>query len=72
MKIKMIFDLPDDEEDFSMAANAGKMNIVLFDFDQWLRSQIKYSEDIKASKHDILQDCRDKFHELLRENNIDL
>jgi len=72
MKVKMIFDLPDDQEEFSMAANAGKMNIVLFDFDQWLRSQIKYSDDSKASKHDIMQDCRDKLYDLLRENNIDL
>lgn len=73
MKVKMIFNLPEDDEDFKIAANASRMNVTLYELDQWLRSKTKYADDnLSKDKYDAYQECRDKLHELLRENNIEL
>ena len=72
MKVKMIYNLPEDQEDFLLAANSVRMHSILWDLNQWLRSEIKYKEDVNQSKHDTLQECREKLFELLRDNNIEL
>jgi hypothetical protein len=47
------------------------MHSVLWDFEQWLRGEIKHGE-LTDEKYEAYQECRKKFYELLTENNVDL
>jgi hypothetical protein len=71
MKAKLIFELPEDQHGWYMAVNASGMHCVLNEFDQWLRSKIKY-EDLNDDQHQVFQSCRDQLRTLLYEENIDL
>ena len=65
MKAILEFNLPDDQGEYERVNKAIDLCGVLFDFDQYLRSEIKY--------HDKdLQDARDKLYELMGSYNIDL
>jgi hypothetical protein len=49
------------------------MAVTLWDIDQYLRGQIKYAPDSMNSEvYDMLQEVRDKLHETMSENSIDL
>jgi hypothetical protein len=71
MKAVLEFDLPEENHAWYMAVNASGMYSVLHDYDQWLRSKIKY-EDLNDDKHQVFQACRDQLRTLLYEENIDL
>ena len=65
MKAILEFNLPDDQDEYERVNKALDLCGVLFDFDQYLRSEIKY--------HDKdLQDVRDKLYELMDSYNINL
>jgi hypothetical protein len=71
MKAKLIFELPEEQYEYDLANNASSMHSVLWDFEQWLRRQIKHGE-LTDEKYEAYQECRNKFYELLTENNVDL
>lgn len=71
MKAKLIFDLPEENYEFSNAINGSNMRSVLWEFDQWLRSKVKY-EDLDDQQFKVYQGCRDHLRTLLYEENIDL
>jgi hypothetical protein len=71
MKAQLIFDLPKENEAWYKAVNASGMHSVLEDFDEWLRSKIKY-EDLNDDQFQVYQGCRDYLRTLLYEENIDL
>lgn len=66
MKATLNFDLsdPDDQNEFDLCSNARKMFLVLWEFDQALRSKYKY-EGIEAA-----EEYRDLLREHLVENGI--
>ena len=71
MKAILEFDLPEDGDDFKKAANANELSLVLWDLDQWLRSNTKYAPDgMSADTYNAYQDCRDKLTALLNEYNV--
>jgi hypothetical protein len=71
MKASLEFDLPDDEEMFTMASNAHRVYVILFQLDQYLRGRIKYAPDDEPhAVADAYEQVRDKLRELLNENNI--
>lgn len=73
MKAVLEFEFPKDDVDFYWATNGAKMNIVLWDMDQWLRGQIKYAPDeMSDDKLEAFEECREKLRELLDEYNLDL
>lgn len=73
MKAILEFDLPEDGDDFKKAANANELSLVLWDLDQWLRSNTKYAPDgMSGDAYDAYEDCRNKLHELLKEYSINL
>jgi len=71
MKAKLIFELPEEQYEYELANNARSMHSVLWDFEQWLRGEIKHGE-LTDEKYEAYQECRKKFYELLTENNVDL
>jgi hypothetical protein len=45
MKAILEFNLPEDNIEYELVNNAGKMHSVLWDMDQWLRGQTKHAPD---------------------------
>ena len=71
MKAILKFDLPEENHEFLNATQGAKMRSVLWEFDQWLRSKVKY-EDLNDDQYQVYQGCRDHLRTLLYEDNIDL
>lgn len=70
MKVICKFDLDDEDDAFkyNCSLRAPYMFQALVDYSQWLRGICKHGD---PSQHDA-NACRDKFWEILGENNVDL
>jgi hypothetical protein len=69
MKVELSFNLPKEEEDFRAAINGQKLRSITYDFDQWLRNQIKY-EDLTDEEYQTLQKCRDQFRAMFYDEDL--
>jgi hypothetical protein len=65
MKAILEFNLPEDKQEFELASKASKMYCTLWDFDVWLRTEIKYNNQ------EHYEPVRDKLRELMYDNRID-
>ena len=72
MEAILKFNLPEDHIEFEMAVNGSKMHSVLWEMDQWLRTQYKYmsDEEYSADKYETYEKCRDQLREIMFENGI--
>ena len=70
-KIKMTFNLPEDQAEFDLAIQGGKMYSALWDISQELRTLWKY-EELSDEEWKMVERIRDKFFEILDENQIKL
>jgi hypothetical protein len=71
MKAKLIFNLPEDLREFELANNATKLYNVLWEIDQWLRSNTKYAPDTMSEDTFIAyRECRNQLSELMKGENI--
>ena len=67
------FNLPEDEEDFQVAVNGKKMYSVLWEMDQWLRSNTKYAPDsMSEDTYNAYQKSRNQLHEFMNDVNISI
>ena len=65
------FNLPEDNVDFKMATHGVKAHLALWDYDQFLRSKIKYaSDDVSEEVIEHLQECRDNLYEYMNKHGI--
>jgi len=71
MKANLIFDLPKDQYEYYRAVNGSAALGIIHDFDEWLRSEIRYGEH-DEEKHKTLELCRKELHKLIQAENIDL
>ena len=72
-KATLEYNLPEEQDEFELAANAGKYYSVLWDIDQYMRNKVKYaSDDTPELYREAIQMVRDELWKLLNENNIDL
>jgi len=71
MKAKLTFQLPEDQAEFDFAVQGSKMYSALWDISQELRQLWKY-EELKDDEFKMVERIRDKFHEILDENQIRL
>lgn len=65
MKAILEFNLPEDNQEFELTAKALKMFGTLWDFDVWLRTEIKYNNQ------EQYEPVREKLRELMDDNRID-
>ena len=75
MKGILEFNLDDsaDMEAYMRAVKSTKLAIALWDMDQYLRDKIKYAPDsMSEEEYKALVKVREDFHEIMRDNNIDL
>jgi len=66
MKAVLEFNLPDDKEQFDVAAKAMDWSLLVWDIDQFIRNKIKYEQD----KDGILQLVRDRLHFNMEEKGL--
>jgi hypothetical protein len=69
MKAKLTFNLPEEQEEFNDAINGNAFKAVIWELDQFLRSQIKHGE-LKADEYDKVQEIRDYLWTCMNDNNV--
>jgi hypothetical protein len=71
MKAKLTFNLPEDKHEWENAMRADAMFCALWDVSQELRTLWKY-EELSDDEWKMVERIRDKFYEILDENQIKL
>jgi len=71
MKATLKYNLPDDQFEFDSAVKSMKMFFALIEIKDELRSIWKY-EDLKENQFAMVERIREKFFEILQENEINL
>jgi hypothetical protein len=69
MKAVLEFDLPEDNEDFQAAINGYNYKSAIKDFDELLRSEMKYKE-LSDDTYKAYKYCRDELRKILAEDNL--
>jgi hypothetical protein len=73
MEAILKFNLPEDQEEYDLFRQVYGMHNVIWEMKQWLRSETKYApDDISDDTINALYKCRDKFNELINENNLEI
>jgi hypothetical protein len=74
MEAILKFNLPEDHTEFQFATQGSNMHSVLWEMDQWLRSQYKYMSDEEYSKdkYETYEKCRERLREIMFDNGINL
>jgi len=67
---KLIFNLPEEENEFKLAGNAIEWALTVFDMDQYLREQIKYERD--GLDINTLEVVRSALYVILKDHNLNL
>ena len=71
MKATLTFNLPEDQAEFDFAVQGSNMYSALWDISQELRTLWKY-EELTDEEFKIVEKIRNKFYEILDENQIKL
>lgn len=71
MKATLKFNLPDEQFEFDNAVKSNKMWHALTEIKDELRRIWKY-EDLKENEFEMVERIREKFFEILQENEINL
>jgi hypothetical protein len=71
MKAIIEYNLPDDQFEFDNAVKSNKMWHALTEIKDELRRIYKY-EDLKENEFEMVERIREKFFEILQENEINL
>ena len=69
MKAILKFNLPEENEEFQAAVNGLNYKSAIWDYDQWLRSEMKYSE-LPYQTYKAYETCRKELRKILEEDNI--
>ncbi len=71
MNATLSFNLPEDQESFELAINAGKWYDILWELDNELRNHIKYNPtDLSNKTLDVYDEVRERIYKLMAENNL--
>jgi hypothetical protein len=71
MKAVLKFNLPEENEDFKAAINGSKYKSAIWDYDQWLRSEMKYGE-LDKKIYEAYDTCRKELRDILAQDNIQI
>jgi hypothetical protein len=69
MKAILEFDLPKDNQDFQSAINGNNYKSAIWDFDQLLRSEMKYKE-LTDDTYKAYDYCRTELRKILEQDNL--
>lgn len=71
MKVKLVFDLPEERIEAKHAQRGRDYVLVLWDMLRFLRTTLKHT-DLTDEQEVVVKKIRDKFHELLEDRSINL
>ena len=63
------FFLPEENEEFNIAVNAGKYHSCLWDMMGYLRSNLKHG-DFSEVEFDMIESIQERFYEILSDNDV--
>lgn len=69
MKAKLNFNLPDEQIEFNDAINGNAYKTVIWELDQFLRSQLKHQDMPDEVSVKVLQ-IRDELHSIIQDHSI--
>jgi hypothetical protein len=69
MKAVLEFNLPEENSDFKAAINGSNYCSAIWDFDQLLRSEMKYKE-LSDETYQAYKWCREELRKILAEDNL--
>ena len=74
MEARLKFNLPEDQDEFTLATKGGDYWNCLWDLNAWLREGCKYHCDVWAKKDGctVLEEVRDKFFKIMNDRNCSL
>ena len=71
MKATIEFNLPEDKYEYDLANKSSSLLSCLMEFEQEIRKIYKY-EDLKENQLEIVEKIREKYYEILQDNEINL
>ena len=71
MKATIEFNLPEDKYEYDLANKSSSLLSCLMEFEQEIRKIYKY-ENLKENQLEIVEKIREKFYEILQDNEINL
>jgi hypothetical protein len=74
MKAILEFNMDDgeDRDNFDNAVNGWKWKQAVWEIDQWLRSEVKYNDNLSEEQYKIYDSTRDKIRDILGESGLTL
>jgi len=63
------FNLPEENDDFQAALNGHNYKSAIWDFDQLLRSEMKYKE-LSNETYKAFEWCREELRKILEQDNL--
>ena len=73
MKAILKFNLPDEQHEYAMATQGSAMHSVLWDMDQWLRSQTKHApDDMSEDTYKAFELCREQLREFINNEGMNI
>jgi hypothetical protein len=71
MKATLLFNLPEEQQEFRLANEAADWHSVVWEVDQKLRQHLKYGHEFK-SVGEALEQIREFFYEEITDRNLQL
>ena len=71
-KGKLIFDLPEEQDEFEQAYNGTKWRSMVQQLDNRLRDELKYNERLTIDRREAYEHARQLIQRGLDENNLQL
>lgn len=71
-KITFEFDSIEEAEDVRTALDGYKYKLVIWDFDQYLRNQIKYNDKLPSEVAESFDNLREKLREFLNDYRVNI
>lgn len=71
MQAKLIFDLPEEKEEFILASKGQDSWSALFEMDQWLRNKLKHGHNYYDAD-EALEAVRDQLNFIMDENGVSI
>jgi hypothetical protein len=70
MKAVLTFDLPEESQQYAIANKGSDLSIILWDFDQWLRSELKWNDKLTEEQGNFYEAVRDKLRDIMSEHGL--
>ena len=73
MKAILEFNLPEEQQDFELAANGYKWQLVVSNLDNWMRNEMKYhSDEMSRDTYNAFYQIREELHIMRTDIGLEL